>query len=233
MIELLKNLFTKYQIEYTDEQIEKINKYYNMVIEQNKTMNLTRILSEEEFATKNILDSVLPIKIIPKKASVVDVGTGAGLPGIPLKILRPDIKLTLLDSLQKKVNFLKQVAIELDLKEVKCVHVRVEDFAKTNKENFDVCVSRAVARLNTLCEYCLPLVKIDGIMIAYKSLKAEEEAKEAQKAIDILGGKIENVQNVIIKEENSIRTNIIISKIKNTPNIYPRGKNLPKTKPII
>ena len=233
MIELLKNLFTKYQIEYTDEQIEKINKYYNMVIEQNKTMNLTRILSEEEFATKNILDSVLPIKIIPKNASVVDVGTGAGLPGIPLKILRPDIKLTLLDSLQKKVNFLKQVAIELDLKEVKCVHARVEDFAKTNKESFDVCVSRAVARLNTLCEYCLPLVKIDGIMIAYKSLKAEEEAKEAQKAIDILGGKIENVQNVIIKEENSIRTNIIISKIKNTPNIYPRGKNLPKTKPII
>ena len=233
MIELLKNLFTKYQIEYTDEQIEKINKYYNMVIEQNKTMNLTRILSEEEFATKNILDSVLPIKIIPKNASVVDVGTGAGLPGIPLKILRPDIKLTLLDSLQKKVNFLKQVVVELDLKEVKCVHARVEDFAKTNKENFDVCVSRAVARLNTLCEYCLPLVKIDGIMIAYKSLKAEEEAKEAQKAIDILGGKIENVQNVIIKEENSIRTNIIISKIKNTPNIYPRGKNLPKTKPII
>ena len=233
MIELLKNLFTKYQIEYTDEQIEKINKYYNMVIEQNKTMNLTRILSEEEFATKNILDSVLPIKIIPKNASVVDVGTGAGLPGIPLKILRPDIKLTLLDSLQKKVNFLKQVAIELGLKEVKCVHARVEDFAKTNRESFDVCVSRAVARLNTLCEYSLPLVKIDGKMIAYKSLKAEEEAKEAQKAIDILGGKIENVQNVIIKEENSIRTNIIISKIKNTPNIYPRGKNLPKTKPII
>lgn len=233
MIELLKNLFTKYQIEYTDEQIEKINKYYNMVIEQNKTMNLTRILSEEEFATKNILDSVLPIKIIPKNASVVDVGTGAGLPGIPLKILRPDIKLTLLDSLQKKVNFLKQVVVELDLKEVNCVHARVEDFAKTNRENFDVCVSRAVARLNTLCEYCLPLVKIDGKMIAYKSLKAEEEAKEAQKAIDILGGKIENVQNVIIKEENSIRTNIIISKIKNTPNIYPRGKNLPKTKPII
>ena len=233
MIELLKNLFTKYQIEYTDEQIEKINKYYNMVIEQNKTMNLTRILSEEEFATKNILDSVLPIKIIPKNTSVVDVGTGAGLPGIPLKILRPDIKLTLLDSLQKKVNFLKQVVVELDLKEVNCVHARVEDFAKTNRESFDVCVSRAVARLNTLCEYCLPLVKIDGKMIAYKSLKAEEEAKEAQKAIDILGGKIENVQNVIIKEENSIRTNIIISKIKNTPNIYPRGKNLPKTKPII
>ncbi len=233
MIELLKNLFTKYQIEYTDEQIEKINKYYNMVIEQNKTMNLTRILSEEEFATKNILDSVLPIKIIPKNASVVDVGTGAGLPGIPLKILRPDIKLTLLDSLQKKVNFLKQVVVELDLKEVNCVHARVEDFAKTNRESFDVCVSRAVARLNTLCEYCLPLVKIDGIMIAYKSLKAEEEAKEAQKAIDILGGKIENVQNVVIKEENSIRTNIIISKIKNTPNIYPRGKNLPKIKPII
>lgn len=233
MKQILKTLFDKYQIEYTEEMLEKLNKYYNIVSEQNQTMNLTRIVSKEDFAIKNILDSVLPIKIIPNGATVVDVGTGAGLPGIPIKILRPDIKLTLIDSLQKRVNFLKKVVEIFEFKDVKCEHSRAEDFAKDNRECFDVCVSRAVARLNTLCEYCLPLVKINGIMIAYKSLKAKEELKEAKKAINILGGKIENLQNVIIKEENSIRTNIIITKIKKTPLTYPRPKNLPKTKPII
>lgn len=233
MKQILKTLFDKYQIEYTEEMLEKLNKYYNIVSEQNQTMNLTRIVSKEDFAIKNILDSVLPIKIIPSGATVVDVGTGAGLPGIPIKILRPDIKLTLIDSLQKRVNFLKKVVEIFEFKDVKCEHSRAEDFAKDSRECFDVCVSRAVARLNTLCEYCLPLVKINGIMIAYKSLKAKEELKEAKKAINILGGKIENLQNVIIKEENSIRTNIIITKIKQTPLTYPRPKNLPKTKPII
>ena len=233
MKQILKTLFDRYQIEYTEEMLEKLNKYYNIVSEQNQTMNLTRIVSKEDFAIKNILDSVLPIKIIPNGATVVDVGTGAGLPGIPIKILRPDIKLTLIDSLQKRVNFLKKVVEIFEFKDVKCEHSRAEDFAKDNRECFDVCVSRAVARLNTLCEYCLPLVKINGIMIAYKSLKAKEELKEAKKAINILGGKIENLQNVIIKEENSIRTNIIITKIKQTPLTYPRPKNLPKTKPII
>ena len=233
MKQILKTLFDKYQIEYTEEMLEKLNKYYNIVSEQNQTMNLTRIVSKEDFAIKNILDSVLPIKIIPNGATVVDVGTGAGLPGIPIKILRPDIKLTLIDSLQKRVNFLKKVVEIFEFKDVKCEHSRAEDFAKDNRECFDVCVSRAVARLNTLCEYCLPLVKINGIMIAYKSLKAKEELKEAKKAINVLGGKIENLQNVIIKEENSIRTNIIITKIKQTPLTYPRPKNLPKTKPII
>ncbi len=233
MKQILKTLFDRYQIEYTEEMLEKLNKYYNIVLEQNQTMNLTRIVSKEYFAIKNILDSILPIKIIPNGATVVDVGTGAGLPGIPIKILRPDIKLTLIDSLQKRVNFLKKVVEIYEFKDVKCEHSRAEDFAKDNRECFDVCVSRAVARLNTLCEYCLPLVKINGIMIAYKSLKAKEELKEAKKAINILGGKIENLQNVIIKEENSIRTNIIITKIKQTPLTYPRPKNLPKTKPII
>ena len=232
MKQILKTLFDRYQIEYTEEMLEKLNKYYNIVLEQNQTMNLTRIVSKEDFAIKNILDSVLPIKIIPNGATVVDVGTGAGLPGIPIKILRSDIKLTLIDSLQKRVNFLKKVVEIFEFKDVKCEHSRAEDFAKDNRECFDVYVSRAVARLNTLCEYCLPLVKINGIMIAYKSLKAKEELKEAKKAINILGGKIENLQNVIIKEENSIRTNIIITNIKHTPLTYPRPKNLPKTKPI-
>ena len=233
MIEILKQLFDKYEIPYTEEALIKLNKYYNIVVEQNKTLNLTRIVDKKDFAIKNILDSILPIKIIPQNASVVDVGTGAGLPGIPLKILRPDIKLTLLDSLQKRINFLKKVVEIFEFKDTICVHSRAEDFAKQYRESYDVCVSRAVARLNTLCEYCLPLVKCGGIMIAYKSLKAEEEIKEANTAIKVLGGKIEKLQNVILKEENSIRTNIIISKVSNTPTKYPRSKNLPKTKPII
>ena len=233
MIEILKQLFDKYEIPYTDDALIKLNKYYNIVIEQNKTLNLTRIVDKKDFAIKNILDSVLPIKIIPKNASVVDVGTGAGLPGIPLKILRPDIKLTLLDSLQKRINFLKKVVEIFKFDNTICIHSRAEDLAKQNRESYDVCVSRAVAKLNTLCEYCLPLVRCGGIMIAYKSLKAEEEMKEASNAIKVLGGKIEKLQNVIIKEENSIRTNIIISKILSTPTKYPRPKNLPKTNPII
>ncbi len=233
MIEILKQLFDKYEIPYTDDALIKLNKYYNIVIEQNKTLNLTRIVDKKDFAIKNILDSVLPIKIIPKNASVVDVGTGAGLPGIPLKILRPDIKLTLLDSLQKRINFLKKVVEIFKFDNTICIHSRAEDLAKQNRESYDVCVSRAVAKLNTLCEYCLPLVRSGGIMIAYKSLKAEEEMKEASNAIKVLGGKIEKLQNVIIKEENSIRTNIIISKILSTPTKYPRPKNLPKTNPII
>lgn len=233
MIETLKQLFDKYEIPYTDEALIKLNKYYNIVIEQNKTLNLTRIVDKKDFAIKNILDSVLPIKIIPQNASVVDVGTGAGLPGIPLKILRPDIKLTLLDSLQKRINFLKKVVEIFKFDNTICIHSRAEDLAKQNRESYDVCVSRAVAKLNTLCEYCLPLVRCGGVMIAYKSLKAEEEMKEASNAIKVLGGKIEKLQNVIIKEENSIRTNIIISKILSTPTKYPRPKNLPKTNPII
>ncbi len=233
MIEILKQLFDKYEIPYTDDALIKLNKYYNIVIEQNKTLNLTRIVDKKDFAIKNILDSVLPIKIIPKNASVVDVGTGAGLPGIPLKILRPDIKLTLLDSLQKRINFLKKVVEIFKFDNTICIHSRAEDLAKQNRESYDVCVSRAVAKLNTLCEYCLPLVRCGGVMIAYKSLKAEEEMKEASNAIKVLGGKIEKLQNVIIKEENSIRTNIIISKILSTPTKYPRPKNLPKTNPII
>lgn len=233
MIEILKQLFDKYEIPYTDDALIKLNKYYNIVIEQNKTLNLTRIVDKKDFAIKNILDGVLPIKIIPKDASVVDVGTGAGLPGIPLKILRPDIKLTLLDSLQKRINFLKKVVEIFKFDNTICIHSRAEDLAKQNRESYDVCVSRAVAKLNTLCEYCLPLVRCGGVMIAYKSLKAEEEMKEASNAIKVLGGKIEKLQNVIIKEENSIRTNIIISKILSTPTKYPRPKNLPKTNPII
>ena len=233
MIDFLKVLFDKYNIEYDDEKLAKLQKFYKLVIQKNQVMNLTNIVDEKEFATKNILDSVLPINLIPYGAKVVDVGAGAGFPSIPLKILRPDLDIVMVDSLSKRVNFLKECSESLKLSGIVAIHSRAEDYATNNREKADVCVARAVARLNTLCEYCLPLVKVGGKMIAYKSIKAEEEILEAKNAIEILGGKVNNLQNVFVKEENSIRINIIIQKVKNSPKEYPRGKNLPKNKPIL
>lgn len=228
----IKQIFTKYNIEYDENKIEQLVKFYKFVIEKNKVMNLTNIVNEKEFILKNILDSVLPEKYIKQNSSLIDVGAGAGFPSIPLKILRPDLNITMLDSLNKRVVFLNEVISVLNLKNIQAVHSRAEDYAKNQRESYDVCVSRAVARLNTLLEYCLPLVKIGGIFIAYKSLKADEEIIESEKALDILGGNIENKQNVIIDEINSIRENIIIRKKNTTPKKYPRNKNLPKIKPI-
>lgn len=233
MIDFLKTLFDKYSIEYDNDKLEKLQKFYQLVIAKNQVMNLTGITGEKEFATKNILDSVLPINLIPNGAKVVDIGAGAGFPSIPLKILRPDLEIVMVDSLNKRVAFLKECCEELNLNNIVAVHSRAEDYATNNREKADVCVARAVAKLNTLCEYCLPLVKIGGKMIAYKSIKAEEEILEAKKAIDVLGGKVNNLQNVFVKEENSIRINVVIHKIKNTPKEYPRSKNLPKNKPIL
>lgn len=228
----IKQIFTKYNLEYDENKIEQLVKFYEFVIEKNKVMNLTNIVNEKEFILKNILDSVLPEKYIKQNSSLIDVGAGAGFPSIPLKILRPDLNITMLDSLNKRVVFLNEVISVLNLKNIQAVHSRAEDYAKNQRESYDVCVSRAVARLNTLLEYCLPFVKVGGIFIAYKSLKADEEIIESEKALDILGGNIENKQNVIIDEINSIRENIIIRKKNTTPKKYPRNKNLPKIKPI-
>lgn len=232
MKQLLEQLFSKYNIDYDEEKLDKLDKFYDLVKQKNEVMNLTNLIEEKDFAVKNILDSVLPINLIPKNASVVDVGTGAGFPAIPLKILRPDLNITMVDSLNKRINFLKEAIDKLKLKNITPIHSRAEDFAKLNRESYDICVSRAVAKLNTLCEYCLPLVRVGGKMIAYKSIKADDEILEAKKAIDVLGGKVDNLQNIFVKEENSIRINIIITKKKATPKEYPRSKNLAKTKPI-
>ena len=204
-----------------------------MVIETNKVMNLTNITDEKEFAIKNVLDCVLPMKIIPINASVLDIGAGAGFPSIPLKIMRPDLDIVMVDSLNKRINFLKTVIQKLDLKNISANHMRIEDYAITHKEKYDIVVARAVARLNTLLEYSLPLVRIKGKVIAYKSQKADEEIAEAQNALNILGGKVTELQTVLIKEIDSIRVNIVVEKLKSTPKEYPRGKNLPKLKPII
>lgn len=233
MEQILKELFEKYNISYDDTKIAKLIKFYDMVIETNKVMNLTNITDEKEFAIKNVLDCVLPMKIIPINAGVLDIGAGAGFPSIPLKIMRPDLDIVMVDSLNKRINFLKTVIQKLDLKNISANHMRIEDYAITHKEKYDIVVARAVARLNTLLEYSLPLVKIKGKVIAYKSQKADEEIAEAQNALNILGGKVTELQTVLIKEIDSIRVNIVVEKLKSTPKEYPRGKNLPKLKPII
>ena len=233
MEQILKDLFEKYHIKYTDEQLEKLNTFYNLVIETNKVMNLTSITAKRDFAIKNILDCVLPMKIISQNAHVLDIGAGAGFPSIPLKIMREDLDFVMVDSLNKRVEFLKTVIQKLGLKNIIATHSRIEDYATSHKEQFDIVVARAVARLNTLCEYSLPLAKVGGKIIAYKSQKAEEEIIESKNVLNILGGKVSELQTVLIKEIDSIRINVVIEKIKPSPKEYPRGKNLPKLKPIL
>lgn len=207
--------------------------YYRDLIEYNEKVNLTAITDKEEVYIKHFYDSCLASELIPSNAKVVDIGTGAGFPGVPLKIIRDDIDLHLVDSLNKRITFLNQLQQNLNIK-YSTYHARAEDFSvnPSNRETFDVCVSRAVAKLNTLAEYCLPVVKIGGVFIAYKAGDVEDEIKESLKAINILGGEIKDIKKFSLPNNMGNRTLIIIKKIKNTPQKYPRNKNLPKLKPL-
>lgn len=232
MKSILKDLFKKYKIDISETQIEQFDVFYNMVIEENKKYNLTAITEKNDFAIKHIIDSCLPYALLPDNAKIIDVGAGAGFPSIPLKILRPDLNLTMLDSLNKRVNFLNMVIEKLKLNNAVAIHDRAEDFANKNREHFDVAVARAVAGLNTLSEYCLPLVKIGGKFIALKGSSYNEELESAKNAILTLGGELKNIQIIEVSEIDSIRANIEIIKSKQTPTRYPRGKNLPRLKPL-
>lgn len=233
MKKLIKEMFLNYNIELNDNQVSQFETYYNFLIEENKKYNLTAITNPEDVVLKHFIDSVLPYKKIQKNSSVVDIGTGAGFPGLPLKILRPDLKLTLVDSLQKRVNFLNQLLSLLNIKDVETVHARAEDFIKTKREKFDIAISRAVAAIPTLAEYLIPFVKVGGEILMYKSANLDEELKLGQKAIQVLGAKQDTILNFSLKEIESERKILILSKIKTTEKVYPRGKNLPKLKPII
>lgn len=233
MKEFLKELFEKYNIQINETQLDQFEKYYQYLVQENEKFNLTAITEMKDVAIKHFLDSVLGANEIPQNASVIDVGTGGGFPGVPLKILRPDIKITLLDSLQKRVKFLQEVVNLLDLKNVTCVHSRAEDYAKEKREKFDVALSRAVASMPTLSEYLVPFVKVGGNVIMYKSQKAEEELKEGQKAIKTFGGNVEKIIPFNLEEVESERNIVVIKKTTKTPPKYPRGKNQPKTNPII
>lgn len=233
MKDFLKELFEKYNIQVNDKQLDQFEKYYEYLVQENEKFNLTAITEMKDVAIKHFLDSVLGAGEIPQNATVIDVGTGGGFPGVPLKILRPDIKITLLDSLQKRVKFLQEVVNLLGLENVVCVHSRAEDYAKEKREKFDVSLSRAVASVPTLSEYLIPFVRVGGRVIMYKSQKADEELASGQKAIKTFGGNVDKVIPFNLEEVESERNIVVIKKETKTPPKYPRGKNQPKTNPIV
>lgn len=234
----LKKDLNEFGIELTAEMEEQFLLYYNMLIEWNSFMNLTAITDFDEVLKKHFTDSVSLIRAIPdlaeKRFKVIDVGTGAGFPGIPLKIVFPNISVVLLDSLNKRVNFLNEVISKLQLTDITAMHGRAEDFAqnKEYRESFDLCVSRAVANLATLSEYCLPFVKKNGRFISYKSEKVSEEFEVSGKAISILGGEYENQVTFELPDSDIYRNLFIIKKKSATPGKYPRKAGLPSKEPI-
>ena len=232
MKELIKEIFEKYNFSLNETQIEQFEKYYNYLVQENEKYNLTAITQPLDVIVKHFIDSVLPEKSIEKNTTVIDIGTGAGFPGIPLKILRNDLKVTLLDSLQKRINFLNNLIEILGLSNIKAFHGRAEDFVANKREKYDYAVSRAVANLSTLSEYMLPYVKVGGKAIMYKGNKLQDELKTGENAIKILGGETEKIEKYYLAEEESNREVLIIKKIQPTNKKYPRGKNLPKTNPL-
>ena len=212
MKELIKNTFEKYNIRLNETQINQFFIYYNFLVEENEKYNLTAITKPLEVIVKHFVDSILPYKNIKENSLLIDVGTGAGFPGIPLKILRNDIKLTLLDSLQKRINFLNILIEKLNINDVLTIHARVEDFCRDNREKYDYALSRAVASVPTLSEYLLPLVKVGGYAVMYKSEKLESEIELGKKAIITLGGEIDRVEEFFLEDFNSTRKILFIKK---------------------
>lgn len=209
--------------------MDKFKIYEQMLIETNKKFNLTSINDPKEIRIKHFKDSLTIKSYINKGMKVLDIGSGAGFPGIPLRIEK-DFDLTLIDSVNKKVNFMNEVIEELKLEKAKAVHVRAEDYAKDHREEFDMVISRAVANLSTLSEYALPFLKVGGIFIAMKGPKAEEEYEQAQNALKILGGELINIDTIDLY--GNTRKNILIKKVRSTKKKYPRGKNQPKKNPL-
>lgn len=213
----------------SEEQLDMLEIYSEMLKERNKVMNLTAITDDDGISIKHFLDSILPLYgiSVPKGAHLADVGTGAGFPGIPIKIMRPDISVTLIDSLQKRIGFLNDVRSRLKLSDIECIHGRAEDLGRDKKyrECFDIVASRAVANLKVLCEYCLPFVNIGGRFVALKSENCAEELEEARAMIGSIGGKIEDVLSIPLPKSDITRRLIVIRKIKNTPPQFPRRPN--------
>ena len=221
----------------SEKQLNQFYQYYELLIKWNEVMNLTAITELEQVVTKHFVDSLSLAKIVDNledKISLIDVGTGAGFPGSPLKIAFPEIKITLLDSLNKRVKFLDEVIGQLGLNEIETVHGRAEDLGRDGKyrEKFDLCVSRAVANLSTLSEYCLPFVKKDGCFVSYKSGKVEEELGQAKGALKLLGGKIEDTVSFCLPRDDGERCLVKIRKVENISKKYPRKAGVPGREPL-
>lgn len=232
----LKNMLNEFQMDISEHMQEQFDKYYNLLVEWNKVMNLTGITDYEDVNAKHFTDSLSIVKAVDMNNihSLIDVGTGAGFPGIPIKIAFPHIKVTLLDSLNKRVKFLNTVIDELELEDIKAIHGRAEDIAKLSeyREKYDICVSRAVANLASLSEYCIPYIKNNGHFVPYKSGDIENELKESEQAVKILGGEIENTVKFELPGTDIKRSLVIIKKIKDTPKKYPRKAGMPTKEPL-
>ncbi len=228
-INVFKNGIKELNLNGSDEIIEKFRIFSSVLLEWNEKMNLTAVTDPVEISVKHFLDSIAPLSIIniKKNSKIIDVGTGAGFPGIPLKIMREDLNFTFMDSLNKRINFLKEVSNKINLSNVEFIHSRAEESGKNEdfREKYDYAVSRAVANLKVLCEYCIPFVKVGGYFISFKQFEVEEEIKEAKDMIKNLGGMIKEIKEIKIPESDIKRRIIIIEKTKETPKQYPRHPN--------
>lgn len=235
-LEKFLNGLDNLKIKLDDSQTEQFIRYYELLIEWNKVMNLTGITEFDEVIEKHFIDSLAIVKAydINNVNTLIDIGTGAGFPAVPLKIAFPWLNVTLLDSLNKRINFLNEVILKLKLENIQTIHGRAEDFAKTNeyREKYDLCVSRAVANLASLAEYCMPYVKMNGYFIPYKSGKIDEELDNSSKAIKVLGGKLIETKKITLPDTDIERSFVIIQKKVLTPKKYPRKAGMPTKEPI-
>jgi len=235
-IDNFENLLKKIDINYDEETIRSFKKYKDLIIEWNKKINITSIDSEEEIYLKHFIDSIIIKKyvIIKKGSKTIDIGTGGGFPGIPLKLIDNDMRITLLDSLNKRIKFLNEVVKELNLEEVDCIHARAEELGqdKNYREKYDYGFSRAVASLNVLLEYSLPFIKKNGLFIAFKGSNFKDEIQESKNALNILGGEIIDIKEYSLPETDISRSMIVVKKIKDIPKKYPRKPGTPNKKPL-
>ncbi len=233
----LKEAAAAYGLPLSEEQIAQFNRYYELLVDWNTRMNLTAIMEPKDVAVKHIIDSLSAYDpaLFPAGTTLIDVGTGAGFPGLPLKIFAPEIRLTLVDSLAKRVHFLETVTEELGLKGVRCLHGRAEDLArdKKHRERYDVACARAVARLSVLAEYLMPFVRVGGTLLALKGRSYQEETTEAEKALKILGGGHVEIRPVKLPGLDDARAILTVRKEKPTPKAYPRKAGTPAKKPLI
>lgn len=236
MEHMLERRLESLHITLSDMQLKQFDKFYDLLVEWNKVMNLTGITEYQDVVEKHFLDSLSIVKITDMNQFeyIIDIGTGAGFPGIPLKITFPDINIVLLDSLNKRIKFLDHIIEELKLKGIRTIHGRAEDYARESnyREKFELCVSRAVANLASLSEYCLPYVKVGGRFVSYKSGDIEKEISEGERAIKILGGKVEQVEKFNLPGTEIQRSFVMIKKMKNTQNKYPRKAGMPTKEPL-